>query len=83
MVGSFYDRTLDEGCAFEELISFHGGIGGTQTRPFLLVPPALELPVDPVVGAAAVHELLWEWRRALEGEPAAEGQAELAAGTQG
>ena len=28
MVGSFYDPDLDEGCAFEELISFHGGIGG-------------------------------------------------------
>ncbi|MBJ7332009.1 MAG: phage holin family protein, partial [Solirubrobacteraceae bacterium] len=24
MVGSFYDAELDEGCAFEELISFHG-----------------------------------------------------------
>ena len=32
MVGSFYDPTLDEGCAFEELISFHGGLGGPQTR---------------------------------------------------
>ena len=29
MVGSFYDPDLDEGCAFEELISFHGGIGGS------------------------------------------------------
>ena len=28
MVNSFYDPELDEGCAFEELISFHGGIGG-------------------------------------------------------
>ena len=33
MVGSFYDPELDEGCAFEELISFHGGLGGPQTRP--------------------------------------------------
>ena len=38
MVGSFYDPPLDEGCAFEELISFHGGLGGPQTRPFLLYP---------------------------------------------
>ena len=29
MVGSFYDPALDEGCAFEELICFHGGIGGS------------------------------------------------------
>ena len=33
MIGSFYDPMLDEGCAFEELISFHGGLGGPQTRP--------------------------------------------------
>ena len=38
MVGSFYDPQLDEGCAFEELISFHGGLGGLQTRPFILYP---------------------------------------------
>ena len=40
MVGSFYDPELDEGCAFEELICFHGGIGGLQTRPFILHPAA-------------------------------------------
>ena len=39
MIGSFYDPVLDEGCAFEELISFHGGLGGPQTRPFILYPP--------------------------------------------
>ena len=37
-VNSFYDPELDEGCAFEELISFHGGMGGLQTRPFILAP---------------------------------------------
>ena len=55
MVGSFYDPELDEGCAFEELISFHGGIGGPQTRPFILYPDGLEIPDEPIVGAAAVH----------------------------
>ena len=44
MVGSFYDPELDEGCAFEELISFHGGLGGPQTRPFILAPVELPLP---------------------------------------
>jgi uncharacterized membrane protein YvlD (DUF360 family) len=65
MVGSFYDPLLDEGCAFEELISFHGGIGGSQTRGFLLYPAELPLPDEPIVGAAAIHELLSEWRRLL------------------
>ena len=41
MIGSFYDADMDTGCAFEELISFHGGIGGPQTRPFVLHPSAL------------------------------------------
>jgi hypothetical protein len=66
MIGSFYDPTLDEGCAFEELISFHGGLGGPQTRPFILSPSRLPLPTDPIIGAAAVHELLSGWRRELQ-----------------
>jgi hypothetical protein len=65
MVGSFYDPELDEGCAFEELISFHGGLGGAQTRPFILHPDTLPLPDKPLVGAAAVHGLLSDWRRRL------------------
>ena len=50
MVNSFYDEQLDEGCAFEELISFHGGMGGPQTRPFLLHPAELAVPGDPIIG---------------------------------
>jgi hypothetical protein len=69
MVGSFYDPELDEGCAFEELISFHGGIGGAQTRPFLLYPDHLPIAGEPIVGAAAVHRALLEWRRLLNGTP--------------
>jgi uncharacterized membrane protein YvlD (DUF360 family) len=68
MVGSFYDADLDEGCAFEELISFHGGLGGPQTRGFILYPPALQPPSEPVVGAAAVHALLRGWRTSLQGD---------------
>jgi uncharacterized membrane protein YvlD (DUF360 family) len=78
MVGSFYDPALEEGCAFEELISFHGGIGGPQTRPFLLYPAQLPLPDGPIVGAAGVHGLLSDWRRLLNGEPQA-GPAEATA----
>ena len=65
MVGSFYDPVLEEGCAFEELISFHGGLGGPQTRPFLLAPVGLPAPDAPIVGAADVHEVLTGWRRLL------------------
>jgi uncharacterized membrane protein YvlD (DUF360 family) len=65
MVGSFYDPALDEGCAFEELISFHGGLGGPQTRPFILHPAHLPAPPEPLLGAAAVHDLLSAWRSSL------------------
>jgi hypothetical protein len=67
MVGSFYDPQLDEGCAFEELISFHGGMGGLQTRPFILYPASFTLPDEPIVGAAAVHGVLRGWRQQLQG----------------
>jgi uncharacterized membrane protein YvlD (DUF360 family) len=70
MIGSFYDPQLDEGCAFEELISFHGGLGGPQTRPFVLYPVELPAPEGPIVGAATVHGLLAGWRRELQGEDA-------------
>jgi len=68
MVGSFYDPALEEGCAFEELISFHGGIGGPQTRPFILAPVDLPVPDEEIIGAAGVHDLLRTWRHGLQGE---------------
>jgi hypothetical protein len=85
MLGSFYDPALDEGCAFEELISFHGGLGGPQTRGFILSPPQLDPPAEPVVGAAAVHALLSGWRRALQGDrqPAAITRSAGAVGANG
>ena len=66
MVNSFYDPELDEGCAFEELISFHGGMGGPQTRPFIMLPAGFPLPEEPIVGAEAVHSLLAGWRAMLQ-----------------
>ncbi len=66
MVGSFYDPHIDEGCAFEELISFHGGLGGPQTEPFILHPTRLRVPDETIVGAEAVNALLRAWRAELD-----------------
>jgi uncharacterized membrane protein YvlD (DUF360 family) len=66
LVNSFYDAQIEEGCAFEELISFHGGLGGPQTRPFILHPVSLPVPDRPIVGAAAVHGVLSGWRASLQ-----------------
>jgi hypothetical protein len=69
LVNSFYDPELEQGCAFEELISFHGGLGGPQTRPFILHPTELQMPAERVLGAAALHDVLVGWRRELQGDP--------------
>ena len=57
MVNSFYDAETDEVCAFEELIGNHGGIGGNQTKPFILYPSEWEDPED-IIGAESVYKFL-------------------------
>lgn len=64
LVNSFYDPEVDEGAAFEELIGFHGGLGGKQTEPFLLFPRSFDEPETPIVGAESVHEILSAWLHA-------------------
>ena len=68
MVGSFYDPERDEGCAFEELISFHGGLGGARRGRSSCTAIACRCPNEPILGAAAVHGLLSSWRHTLQGE---------------
>ncbi len=76
--GASTTTDLDEGCAFEELISFHGGLGGLQTRPFILYPGDLPVPDEPLIGAAAVHDLLKAWRTMLNDQTADSTSASLA-----
>lgn len=66
LVNSFYDPEHNEGCAFEELIGFHGGLGGTQTQPFLLHPAELKVDGD-LVGAADVYKTCKGWLNQLHG----------------
>ncbi|NED80346.1 hypothetical protein G3I76_09640, partial [Streptomyces sp. SID11233] len=66
MVNSWYDPETGEVLAFEEQIGSHGGLGGDQSRPFLLSPLALSAPVaegGELVGAERVHEVLRRWLR--------------------
>ena len=44
VVNSTYWADLDEVAAFEELVGSHGGMGGTQSHPFVLHPRELALP---------------------------------------
>jgi uncharacterized membrane protein YvlD (DUF360 family) len=80
LINSFYDAALDQACAFEELISFHGGLGGPQTRPFLFYPASLPAPPEPIVGAAQVHDVLQGWRRWLDSGSAPDHNQPMEAG---
>lgn len=64
VVNSFYDPLTNEGCAFEELIGFHGGLGGPQTQPFLLHPVELKVAGE-LIGAASVYHTCKGWLNAL------------------
>jgi uncharacterized membrane protein YvlD (DUF360 family) len=61
MVNSAYDPVTGEVHAFEEQVGSHGGLGGEQSRPFLLHPVELPTPQDPLVGAEQVHRVLRGW----------------------
>ncbi|MBW5254137.1 phage holin family protein [Streptomyces sp. P01-B04] len=78
MVNSMYDPATGTVHAFEEQIGSHGGLGGEQSRPFLLWPRDMTDPLDAVaaeggrraaelVGAEAVHRVLRRWLREVSG----------------
>jgi uncharacterized membrane protein YvlD (DUF360 family) len=65
VLNSTYWEDTDEVAAFEELVGSHGGMGGTQSHPFVLHPAELAWPEEPVVGAEAVHRIFRGWLVAL------------------
>ncbi|MFF9767983.1 phage holin family protein [Streptomyces sp. NPDC014636] len=70
MVNSAHDPADGEVLAFEEQIGSHGGLGGAQSRPFLLSPRVLSAPVadgEELTGAEHVHRVLRRWLRELDG----------------
>lgn len=70
LVNSTYWSETDEVAAFEELVGSHGGLGGTQSFPFVLHPTDLAWPAEGIVGAEGVYHLFTEWIAQLrEGVP--------------
>ncbi|MDL2246140.1 phage holin family protein [Methanobrevibacter sp. OttesenSCG-928-K11] len=57
LVNSFYDPETEEICAFEELVGSHGGLGGTQTEPFIMHPSDWEIEEE-LIGAESIYRLL-------------------------
>ena len=61
LVHSAYNPDTGETPAFEELVGSHGGLGGYQTRPFLLYPDRLAVGEMPIIGAEEVHRRMKRW----------------------
>ncbi len=61
VVNSTYWVESDEVAAFEELVGSHGGMGGSQSFPFLMHPVALQVPDEEMLGAERVHRQMRAW----------------------
>ncbi|HYI16369.1 MAG TPA: hypothetical protein VEX37_13320, partial [Thermomicrobiales bacterium] len=71
LVMSMFDAATGDVAAFEELVGCHGGLGGPQTKPFILFPAELNFdPEQPIIGAAELHHVLKSWTPAAP-QPAA------------
>ncbi|MGH2407379.1 MAG: alkaline phosphatase family protein [Candidatus Limnocylindrales bacterium] len=64
VLNSRLDQGTDEVAAFEELVGSHGGLGGWQTKAFLLHPTDWPVSAAAIVGAPAVHAELETWMEA-------------------
>ncbi len=64
MINSSYDPATDDASPFEPHVGSHGGMGGPQSRGFLLYPVELPAPAE-IVGAGALHTVLRGWLTAL------------------
>jgi uncharacterized membrane protein YvlD (DUF360 family) len=61
LVNASFSSDTEEVAAFEELVGSHGGMGGSQSLPFVLFPSDLPFPDEEVVGAEHMHRVLRRW----------------------
>jgi uncharacterized membrane protein YvlD (DUF360 family) len=61
LVNAEFSPDTEEVSAFEELVGSHGGMGGSQSFPFVLFPVGLPYPDRDVVGAEGMHRVLRRW----------------------
>jgi uncharacterized membrane protein YvlD (DUF360 family) len=67
LINSRLDPATDEASPFEPHVGSHGGLGGPQSRGFVLYPAELPAPAE-IVGAEALHRVLRGWLTHL-GQP--------------
>jgi uncharacterized membrane protein YvlD (DUF360 family) len=61
MLNSTYYAEMDEVAAFEELVGSHGGMGGSQSFPFVVLPTGWRLPEQAIVGPDHMHQYMRRW----------------------
>jgi uncharacterized membrane protein YvlD (DUF360 family) len=61
LINSMFDKKNNQVAAFEQLIGSHGGIGGYQSRPFIMYPKSFSYPSEKVVGAEKLHRVIKKW----------------------
>ena len=61
VVNSRFWHQTEEVAAFEELVGSHGGLGGSQSYPFVLAPSDWAFPDEPIVGAETMHRWMRRW----------------------
>ena len=66
LISTRYDPTSESLCGFEDQIGHHGGLGGQQSKAFLIHPKELKVSEQPIVGAEAVYRVLKDWRDTLQ-----------------
>jgi uncharacterized membrane protein YvlD (DUF360 family) len=75
MINSTYYADMDEVAAFEELVGSHGGRGGSQSFPFVVVPAGWRLPEQAIVGPDHMHRQMRRWLADLGHEGYRDGAA--------
>jgi uncharacterized membrane protein YvlD (DUF360 family) len=68
LINSRYSTSTDDASPFEVHVGSHGGLGGGQSRGFLIHPADLPAPGE-IVGAEALHAVVRGWLTDL-GHPA-------------
>jgi uncharacterized membrane protein YvlD (DUF360 family) len=75
LINSRYNEITDDASPFEMHVGSHGGLGGGQSRGFLMYPSELGAPGE-IVGAEQLHRVVRDWLAHL-GHPVSEPKAEL------
>jgi hypothetical protein len=75
IINSRYNEVTDDASPFEMHVSSHGGLGGGQSRGFLMYPAELPKPGE-IVGAERLHVVVRDWLTHL-GHPVPRTEAEL------